>query len=370
MAQKVVPADNPVRVYDIIDAFADFTPSLSKREMKLTAKVKGINPKLVTKMTVQAAVAGTNQISTVTFGTTPTSGVAYRVYVQWIGKDGRREIAYFDTIATSGMSADDLAAKFETLIDAKGTDVPFTASSATNVLTITSAPTNIGMLTGQVNLTIGSINKDSMANFGTVATGTPNVEPIGQYGQVVANNSDAVSGKSYSVVTIVYGEERSIPVPTDLTGVRQITDVIYVQNDITANSFDYIISTCNHYAGLVSDAEGDTVDIIPEATDATTTGVIPFGTRMAAVTSGNSAHIVDIIADHPVGHQLDLYGNATAYVLKMPAGEKLNGGTAAGTAAIAASQFVRLVKVATDNWDGHGFDIDGTIPSTTVPQSA
>jgi hypothetical protein len=352
--------------HQVISALSTFTPNLTPRRMTLTGEIADIDARRITAMTVTSAVTGVNGINTSgSEGTVVVGTTYYLVIPTSIYDNGRKRTLTYSVTATTTVLAD-LINAFVTAVN-RVPQSGVTAANASTHLRITETPLT-GQIAGEVR--VRDITwKDSAGNtFGTFTEGTAHVSPIGQYTQVYRTYTTQgvkfigtpVSTSTYTVIRVEY-----------LKSGESCEDFIYVDSAMTTAEKSYITSTCSNYAGQLGfSTAGANVVVTSTATSASGTAIIPKGITYATVTSSSASNFVGLQSGLPIGTQIWVEVGATTAKISLPAGEGMNGGTAAGSATIVASKTMRLIKASSTMWYGHVFAIDGTASDSTGEDQA
>lgn len=369
----------------IITATTSFTPSLNKQKLTITAALDNIPTLGIYGITVTDYAVGTNGVYATAGTPTPVIGTTYYVDVVTNIAGQNKPVQYPLQVTASTTSFADLINSFVTVANGK-TGAPYLAANASTQLRFTAVPPT-GYSAGEVTLNIKGIYDRAGNVLGTaIAATTSQVIPSGTYNQVnriwleagnalagqtlagnaFVNSSAPISTSTYNTVTVDYFTTPSAA-QLEPTVCRMR---LFVDKTIADVDESYISTTMNNYAGQLGlSALGATVVITPLATAAAGSAMVPFGITDGSI-AGNASNFVGITAGWPVGTTFRLTNDATAYKISTVGSETINGGTAAGSATVAASTTSTLTKVSATNWLGISVLKTGTSVATAFPATS
>lgn len=156
--------------------------------------------------------------------------------------------------------------------------------------------------------------------------------------------------------------ETDISVGDDLT----VTDDASIGGDLAVTGALTVTAAATFTAGAQSAAVA-----VAATADGLTTGIIPAGASVLAVTSANADFIVTLPTAAPVGTTIEAWVGATGHEIRTTAGsnETINGQDSDGTkeAAIPATTLWRVVKVSSTAWILTAVDELGAVITAIVP---
>lgn len=349
------------KTFEVVASTSVFDLSLTKKELKFTKSVRGIDPSEVEGISVTAANAGTNGQHTVALGAvTFVVGEVYTLSLKYnILDKGTPDVFKYTFVATSTTAATVGAALVAQIqADSRYASAPFTVAG-TSTLTFTDAPKG-DLIAGEATaLDIQISASGAVVTIGAVA----NVKPNGQPAQITRIANLAAAGKypsvqpslnfvgsvdsatTYTTIVVTHRLNKKTGNPVSEAERNLVAEVMFVAATLTEAT--YFAGVAGNYAGSLGVGEGTDVTLTKSAT-ITVNSTVPVGVTSVVVPAGTNNDDIFLANGFSVGHVLTVNNTDGDTVDVNGNGETIEG---AATLAVATTVIVTLRKISASNWD-------------------